>query len=67
MSKVSAPSRGDWGVLHSGIGILELDDLFPYPPEETEGSYQDKSEVTRVSYDLIGGITKPSTSKEVTK
>mgnify|MGYP000215451428 len=38
MSKVSAPSRGDWGVLHSGIGILELDDLFPYPPEETGGS-----------------------------
>ncbi len=46
MSKVSAPARGDWGVLHSGIGILELDDLFPYPPEETEGSYQDKVEVS---------------------
>ena len=33
--RVSVPSRAEWGFLHSGIGILELDDLFLYILEET--------------------------------
>lgn len=36
--RVSVPSRGEWGFLHLGIGILELDDLFLYILEETGGS-----------------------------
>jgi len=36
--RVSVPSRAEWGFLHSGIGILELDDLFLYILEETGGS-----------------------------